>query len=208
MKNEIKCIFFDLGNVITGLDVNRLEKAFVEKFSAKARPNEVIDYYENSKEMALYTEGRIDSSRFFSRTKRRFRLKTSFSEFYEVWNSIFITDKKISDLIYEIKDKNRQVSLGILSNTNESHYSYLKENIPVLGEFDLEVLSFKVASQKPQKAIYTEAVKKAGFPAKNCFFTDDLQKNIKTARMFGMRAYVFKGALKLRKDLVSCSVSL
>lgn len=208
MTKELKCVYFDLGNVLVDVLPEKLEKEFIERFSARAKPGDVERYFETSPQMKDYTEGRTDSSRFFSLTKRRFKLKCGYNDFYQAWNSIFRVNQAACELVEELRAAHEGLLIGVLSNTNEAHYEYLKRQMPVLGKMDLEILSCRVFAQKPQRRIYSSAVKSAEADSKECFFTDDLEKNIKAARYCGMRAFQFKGVETLKEDLARCGLEI
>ncbi len=207
MREQVKCVFFDLGNVLVKVLPETFEERLRSECSARCKEGEVVDFFENSKAMRLYTEGKMDSSRFFTNIKRRFRLKVKYHDFYDIFNGMFEIDHEACALIEKISSFYPEIALGVLSNTNESHYEHLKKEMPVLGKMDLEVLSYVAGHQKPQKPIYTYAVEKAGLPAKNCFFTDDKTENIKAARVCGMRAFIFRGSDECQEDLKKCGIS-
>jgi putative hydrolase of the HAD superfamily len=90
--------------------------------------------------------------------------------------------------------------LGILSNTNPADWEYVRREFPFLGRyFEQTALSFEAKSMKPDAGIFEYAVRRAGVPAEQVFFTDDMPANVAGARAAGLDAVQFTtaGALEL-----------
>jgi epoxide hydrolase-like predicted phosphatase len=79
----------------------------------------------------------------------------------------------------------------------------------VTAKYDLERLfeTILVSSEeglaKPDPAFYTLLVKRMAVRPEDCLFTDDNEVNLDGARAAGMKALLFEGADKLRRDLAS-----
>jgi HAD superfamily hydrolase (TIGR01509 family) len=54
---------------------------------------------------------------------------------------------------------------------------------------------------KPDRAIYDEAIRRAGAPAHEIFFTDDRRENVDGARAAGLDAVLFTSPAQLERDL-------
>jgi putative hydrolase of the HAD superfamily len=99
--------------------------------------------------------------------------------------------------------------LGIMSNTNTIDWSFVTSRFDFLnGLFEHFVLSFQVRAMKPERAIYEHAVRLAGAPAGQVFFTDDRQENVDGALAAGLDAVLFTTPQELARELSSRGVSV
>ncbi len=92
--------------------------------------------------------------------------------------------------------------LGVLSNTNPVDFEFACERFSFLREcFELRVVSYEARQMKPHPAIYEHAVKLAGVPAGEIFFTDDRPENVEGALAAGLDAVLFTTADELAGEL-------
>jgi len=205
MKDKnIKAALFDLGNVLIRFDVDVLVKGF--SLHTKIKNPDFFGYVMDSYNMNKYMAGKLTSSKFYTRTKKLFKLDISYGDFYRVWNSIFSPNTEVEDIVRAIKTKYPEVRLILVSNTNEAHYTFLEKEYDILGLFDEIVLSHEVGCQKPDPAIFTKALSAAGSISKETFYTDDRLDLIEAARVMGMRAYQFTTHDKLISDLAKVNI--
>ncbi|MDP8299676.1 MAG: HAD family phosphatase [Candidatus Tantalella remota] len=198
-EKTIKAIFFDLGNVIIKLVMEDLVAAFDGQ--GKVTNEKIIQYATESDNLDRYAEGKLTSSQFYSKTKHLFRLDMKYGEFYEAWNSMFAPYPEMEDIIRTIKKKYPQIKLILLSNTNESHFNFIRKKYKILDLMDEMVVSYEVGRQKPHPDIFKEALRVAGTMSKESFYTDDRADLIEAARVMGIRAFLFTGAEALREQL-------
>lgn len=102
------------------------------------------------------------------------------------------------------------VRTGILSNTCAPHWEHLlRRRYAILpGRFAEIVLSHEVRAAKPGSAIYDIAAARAGVPAGEIFFADDLEENVAAAREAGWEAEVFVSAPDLADRLARRGINL
>jgi len=168
----------------------------------------MMEYLLESDNVINYMRGRLSASHFYSKTCRLFKLKIKFGEFYEVWNSIFISYPEVEDIVKRIKKKHPEIKLVLVSNTNNEHFEFIKENYKVLDLFDGHVLSHEVGKCKPDPAMFLEALKISGTIPKDTFYTDDREDLIEAARVMGFRAFLFTDHIDLKKQLAKCGVEV
>jgi epoxide hydrolase-like predicted phosphatase len=193
----IKTILFDLGNVIFPFDFRRayaklgpLCSCPVAEISGRLRSTDLVRRFET---------GRIAAEPFVSELSKLIGLEATYSEFCDLWTSVFFEDTLVPDaLIASLADRHR---LLVLSNTNPIHFSMLKAKYPLLGHFDDFVLSYEVGALKPDAEIYQKAIQRAGCRPEECFFTDDIAINVDAARDNGMDAVRFQSAPQLEEEL-------
>jgi glucose-1-phosphatase len=203
-EKKVKAVFFDLGNVLVRFDVGILVKGLSPH--SRVKDPDLDSYVMDSPDMNRYMEGKISSSQFYNRTKRHFRLDISYADFYRAWNSIFYPYTEVEDIVRSIKKKYPEIRLILVSNTNETHYSYLEKEYDVLEAFDEKILSHEVGCQKPDPDIFMKALAASGALPKDTFYTDDRLDLIEAARIMGIRAYQFISHDKLVTDLAGVGV--
>jgi FMN phosphatase YigB (HAD superfamily) len=195
----IKAVIFDLGNVIIPFDFKRayariepLTKYAAAEIPARLRTTDLVHRFET---------GRVSSERFVEELAALLEFKVTYSEFCEVWSSIFLPGTLVSEaLLAELAGR---YSLLVLSNTNPLHFEMVRANYPELRHFHHYVLSHEVGVKKPSARIYQEAISRAGCLAGECFFTDDLLINVEAARQQGMDAVQFESGVQLERELGS-----
>jgi glucose-1-phosphatase len=193
----IKTFIFDLGNVIVRFDHSRIFKRIEQFCDLKSAEIQPIIFA--STVVHDYDLGRISSPEFFEQATKLLSLRMTFIEFSDAWNSTFEAESILPDeLIERLAEKYR---LLILSDTNQLHFEFIKNNFPILRHFDDYVLSYETGSLKPQAEIYRTAVEKANCLPEECFFIDDREGNIFGARAVGINALLFDGSDTLVKDL-------
>jgi len=203
---EIKAIFFDLGNVLVKFDPDILVNELKDK--GTFLPNKLIDYFMDSKEMNRYMEGKLSSSQFFEKTKRYFKLKVKYKEFYHAWNEIFYDYPEMEKIVKTIKEKYPKIKLVLVSNTNEAHFEFIKKKYHVLKYLDDIVVSHEVGKLKPNAKIYRQALKLGGALPKETIYVDDRQDLIDSARVMGIRALFFTGHKQFLSDLAKFNIHM
>ena len=189
----IQLIIFDLGKVI--LDFSHLKIA-----EGLARHSEHKRYQDPGNMMedmllngngviARYDNGKMTTEEFFSYIKETFGLTISFLQFKRIWTEIFTENKGVGDLIEQLK---KDFTLFLLSNTNELHFTYIKESFPVVHKFDRWVLSYETGLSKPDPEIYRLALSQAGVKPSEAIFIDDITGHVRGAQSVGIRAVEFK----------------
>src|SRR4029453_16634484 len=99
--------------------------------------------------------------------------------------------------------------LGVLSNTNRSHWRDGARRFLFLTTlFQVYAMSFDIGVMKPAKRIYEEATRFAGVEAEDIFFTDDRLENVEGARQIGWDAIVFTSPAALARELCSRGIVL
>ncbi|MDD5634433.1 MAG: HAD hydrolase-like protein [Candidatus Omnitrophica bacterium] len=202
--STIKAILFDLGNVIVKVDLEKLKEGFLP--FCKNNKDKLIRYFAESDNMRAYQEGKINSSQFYNKTKRFFRMDMKYNEFYAAWNNIFDLYPESEKILLNIKKLYPDIKLFMFSDTNESHYNFLVKKYDVLSIFDGYVLSYKIGKHKPHSKMFREAINLSGCLPKEIFYTDDREDLISGARIAGVRAYQFTSPEDLRAQLAKFEI--
>ena len=194
-----KAILLDLGNVIVPFEIERGYSAL--SLASGLAPEEVAQRIRDSGLYAAYESGQLPTAEFHRRFSALLGISPTIEELRELWNRIFLPQTAVSDeLIAELGERYRLV---LLSNTNELHFGWIRERYEILRHLDAFCLSYEVGAMKPEEKIYARAVELAGCDPEECFFTDDVERYVAGARLFGIDAEQFTGEAELRKQLHS-----
>lgn len=182
----IKALIFDFGNVFLNLDLEKGVKESLKHFKIDSFSNEMLTYNH------LYEKGLISTETFLGFYSNRFP-KLSKQLLIDLWNSI-LKDfpehrlKFLQNLALEKKYK-----LILVSNTNELHMDWVKENIPIYNTFkncfDAFYLSHQIGYRKPDKAVFEFILNKNHFMAQECLFIDDTKEHILSAQQLGIQTW-------------------
>ena len=97
--------------------------------------------------------------------------------------------------------KKQGLKVYVLSNFSEKIW---KECIDALEFFEFTdggIISYKEHLIKPDQAVYQLLLERYGLCADECVFIDDLEENVKAARLCGINGIVFKNYEQAKKEL-------
>jgi len=181
----IKTLLFDFGDVFLNLDkaatYRELKKLGLEDFSA-----EMIEQNQ------LYEMGKISSEEFVNFYTSQIS-KSSSEDLTKAWNSILLDlpDHRLK-FLQQLKEEN-QYQLILLSNTNDLHISWIKENVSTFTEFkscfDAFYLSHEINFRKPNTDIYEFVLKTHDLNPEEVLFVDDTKENTDTANNLGLQTW-------------------
>ncbi len=189
----IRLIIFDLGKVILDFSHVTIAEGLARHSEHKRYqdPGNIMEdmFLNGSGIIARYDNGDMTSEEFFSYIKKTFDLNISFLQFRQIWTEIFTENKGVRDLIERLK---KDFTLFLLSNTNELHFTYIKERFPLVHKFDRWVLSYETGLSKPDPEIYRLALSQAGVKPEEAIFIDDITGHVRGAQSVGIHAVEFK----------------
>jgi putative hydrolase of the HAD superfamily len=183
----VKSILFDIGNVILFFDNHRVSEKIAEITNqSEDKIFKVV--------FGLYAEteidlGKISSKEFLERVKSKLHLKIDLENLKFIFSDIFMENKKMTSLIKMLKGK---VPLLGITNTNESHFKFIKKNFPILDLLDHIIPSYEIGVKKPSAGIYFEALKYVRARPEECLFIDDQEKNIIPASLLGFKTHRYR----------------
>ena len=201
MKQKIKFIYFDIGGVI--LKWRGLFEVIVRKTGKDI--SEIERIYKKYDHLAC--RGMITPQelwiKFCHELKSKEHQKTDFPR---LSMESFLPIKETHNFLEEIVSG---MPIGILSNIYHGFYdlSLKHGHIPNLN-YRLVVQSCRIGLVKPEKAIYHHAQKKAKVPPGSILLVDDLEINVKAAKLAGWQAILFQTdnpqkSIKLIRDIIS-----
>lgn len=182
----IKTLIFDFGNVFINLDIDGTLKKTHEVLNIDSISKEIVAF--NS----FYEQGLISTQEFLDFYLENFpNIKKN--EIIDLWNSI-LKDFPIHRLEFLKKLKaTGEYKLILLSNTNEIHINYIKDNVPFFedfkNQFDAFYLSNEINLIKPNREIFEFVLKKNNLSANECLFIDDNHANIVMADLLKINTW-------------------
>lgn len=182
----IKNLIFDFGDVFINLDKKgALEKA-LNLFETDTIPDEIAAIN------TLYEQGLMSTDEFLEFYLDNFPHLDKDS-LLDSWNSILKDfPKHRLDYLRQLA-KEKKYKLILLSNTNELHINWIKENVDFYEEFkanfDAFYLSHEIQLRKPNANIYEFVLNENNIKAEESLFIDDTEENIITASSLGIHTW-------------------
>jgi len=183
--SRIECVFFDLGGVLYTLDYEAVWRGFSECCGMPSEEVQSALYSDGT--LIEFETGKISSIQFYEAIKRRLGFGAGFEEFKKIFNSILI---KRDDMFGLVSDLRKYVNVLVLSNTNEINAEVLNVD---LRDLDGDVVySFEVGYIKPDQRIFRFALEKKSLTPEKTIFIDDLEENVRAARLLGIHTHLYK----------------
>lgn len=199
MPREPRFIYFDMGNVILHFDHRRAAR---QMGALAGIPEERVWQIVFAGEMHnTYESGGFTTAQFCEEFCRATNTRPDFDALMYAAANIFTLNTRIVPIICHLHSA--RYPLGLLSNTNESHWRYFAYGRYAIIEtyFQVYALSFKLGVMKPDPRIYKKAAELARTEPDGIFFTDDRPENVEAALEAGFDAVLFQDAQHLAADL-------
>ncbi|NCT18494.1 MAG: haloacid dehalogenase [Flavobacteriaceae bacterium CG_4_8_14_3_um_filter_34_10] len=181
----IKTLLFDFGDVFLNLDkqatIRELQKLGIKEFTA---------------EMLLwnqaYEKGTISTETFIKNYQQVFPF-VSKKSLLKAWNAILLDfPPPRLDFIQKLAKK-KSFQLLLLSNTNEIHIDWVKNNIEPFDAFkacfDGFYLSHEIALRKPEIDCYQFILDQHHLKPEEILFIDDTKENTDAAKELGFQVW-------------------
>lgn len=194
LRTMIRNLIFDLGAVLLDIDLDafKVELARIRDDYHFSFNHEELGFYKN------YESGVITTDAFFKRLSSQFSGPVEEERLRAAW--ALILKEPIPESMAFLKSMQGKYNIYLLSNTNEAHRLQFDEIFnKILGEgvfyelFDAAYYSYEMGEIKPSAAIYQRLLIESELKAKECFFIDDNEMNIASARKLGIEGWCFKG---------------
>ncbi len=180
----IKTIIFDFGDIFVNLDKAATFRE-LEKFAIKKLP-EVI-----TRKNLEYEKGLISSEEFLNSYKNEFGLEHG--SITNSWNAILVDFPEYRFNFIRKLSEEKEYQLILLSNTNEIHIDWIKENVPFFEKFKTcfaaFYLSHEINLRKPDSNIYEFVLKTHKLNPEDCLFIDDTKENTEAACAMGIHIW-------------------
>ncbi len=182
----IKAIIFDFGDVFINLDKEGAMKNALDLFNLHAFEEDMIETN------IQYEIGKISSSNFIDFYRHKFPYLTK-KQVIAAWNYI-IKDfpKHRLDFIRSLANKD-EYNLILLSNTNDMHIDFIKQNVNFYDDFkncfDKFYLSQEIQLRKPNTDIFEFVLQENKLRPMECLFIDDTKENIDAAKSMNFQTW-------------------
>lgn len=181
----IKTIIFDFGDVFINLDK-----------AATGRELERREMLEFSEELLKinreYEKGLLSSKEFISSFQKNYSHLTA-SDITTAWNAILLDFPKHRLEFIRTLASEKNYQLILLSNTNEIHIDWVRENVPFFEEFrnyfDAFYLSQEINMRKPEPSIFTYVLEHHDLDPRETLFIDDTRENTDAASVLGIHTW-------------------
>ncbi|WP_417291452.1 HAD family hydrolase [Corallibacter sp.] len=182
----IKTLIFDFGDVFINLDKQGAMTNALNLFEIETFPEELTAI--NS----LYEQGLISTNEFLEFYQDNFPTLDK-SSILDAWNCILkdFPSHRL-EFIQQLKN-DKQYNLILLSNTNELHIEWIKNDVRFYEDFkncfNKFYLSHEINLRKPDTAIYDFVLKENNLAPETCLFIDDLKENTDSAALLGINTW-------------------
>lgn len=181
----IRTILFDFGDVFLNLDkpatLRELEKFNISNFSETL--HEVNQQYE---------KGLLSSREFIQSLKGEYS-HLSDSDITASWNAILVDFPEYRLEFLRNLAAEKKYTLILLSNTNDIHIDWCKENIPFFEDFkncfDAFYLSQQINQRKPDPSIFEFVLAQHQLIPEEVLFIDDTRENTEAAAKLGIHVW-------------------
>jgi putative hydrolase of the HAD superfamily len=205
---KIKCIIFDLGDVIIDLDFSRFFNEVITPSPLnKPKTPIMLEFFRQSD---TYHQGKITDKEFYQQACEILQVcMLNQSEFFDAFNSIIANlNLELIEVIRTIRQFNK-IRIICMSNINSSHWNYLKKQKWDIWElFDEFILSHEIQMTKPDPNIFKYAIKKEGCKPQEILFIDDGMNNVRAASELGIKGIRYFDIENLLDDLKAHKIRL
>ncbi|MBZ9730519.1 HAD family phosphatase [Salegentibacter sp. JZCK2] len=181
----IKTIIFDFGDVFINLD-----KPATMREMGKY---EIAELSENLLNINQQYEKGLISSEEFVKSYRTEHSQLQEEHFKNSWNAILVDFPEYRYQFLKKLSEEKNYQLILLSNTNEIHIDWVKENVPFFEDFqtcfDAFYLSHEINFRKPDAEIYEFVLKEHDLKPEECLFIDDTRENTDAAEELGIHTW-------------------
>lgn len=192
-------LYFDVGNVLLQFDRHRVVRQIAEVARVPAERVWTILY--QSEFFARYERGAATTRECYEFFCEQSGSRPDYARFLLAASDVFEINVAVVPIVAHLKAAGHR--LGILSNTNDAHWSLIASGRYTLFQryFERFALSYQLGMLKPEADMFLAAAELAGVPAAEIFFVDDQPDNVASARRVGLDAVPFTGAAQLARDL-------
>jgi len=196
--NPPKLAIFDLGNVVFGIDWERMYACWSQASGVAVET--LKSRGQCLKEIEQFERNAMSGVDFHLAVNAFLGISLSYAQFYQGWNAIFVeAHKEVCELLPRL---NPLMQVVAYSNTNEVHAPVWAERYAdVLQYFDVIYRSSQIGIRKPDPSGFLHVLQQHGVsPAESLFF-DDLPDNVEAARQLGMTAVLVDSPARVRESL-------
>jgi putative hydrolase of the HAD superfamily len=195
----IRNIVFDLGNVL--ISFRPSEYLDTKEYSDERKATILKDIF-LAEEWLKLDNGDITLPEAIESINERSSLtKEEIAHIFNLRTDLMIPLDQNVNLLPELKK--RGYRLYYLSNFPIDIFHEIKSGYYFFNYFDGGIISAEVRFSKPHKRIYEILLEKYSLVPHESLFIDDLEINVKAARLIGMNGLVTHGSREISKEVKS-----
>ena len=198
----IKCIFFDMGNVLVYFSHDLMFEQMAEVADTTA--DDVRRILMTDGLQWQFERGELTEQQFHDAFCTAIDREVNFEQLKAAACEIFWPNTTVLPLLQSLKSQG--LRLVLLSNTSISHLEFVQNRFNVVQYFDAFAVSFNAGVLKPERGIYQYALSMSGCLPGECFFVDDRDENILAARQMGIQAEKFTTADQMGRQLAKFGI--
>lgn len=203
-KSAVKFVIFDIGGVI----ISFRDEYVLDKFAMISGVKKSKVHRAASSLLNLLAKGKINEKIFWKLLIKETNAKVKLYAVENLWLEVYRKRLGVRKDIFNMARKlGHEYRAYALSNT----YKLLARHNRKTGlykPFRRTFLSCYMGAVKPERRIYTAALKSINASPGECVFIDDNMKNVTGARKAGIRAIHFRNAAQLRRALKKMGVKI
>ena len=193
----IKTVIFDIGNVLTDF-------AWKEMYKEKGLGGENFDRVAKATVQSPYWCELDRGIMTFSEVMDKFvsldiEMEDEIRRVLADMHGIVTGRSYAVPWVCSLKEQGLQVY--VLSNFSEKIWKECLDALEFYEFTDGGIISYKEHLIKPDQAVYQLLLERYGLCADECVFIDDLEENVKAARLCGINGIVFKNYEQAKKEL-------
>lgn len=151
----------------------------------------------NRKYWKDFTLGFLSEEAYFQKVAVDFRAPLDTGALKKLIYELSRPNKELLAYLRTLRDRYR---LGIISNNPKEWFDYFWYTFGWNEIFHTRSISSEVHVRKPEKAIFQDALAKAGVSAADSVYVDDNDDKISGARELGIKVIIFKGVSQLKAE--------
>ena len=186
----MQAIIFDLGGVLLNLDYTLTIKAF-EKLGVK----NAADLFSQKSQTSFFDDfeiGAITPEQFRTEIRKFISKPVSDTQIDQAWNTMLLDFPE--ERFHFLQQVAQTYRIFLLSNTNEIHMNWFKNNInQEFGEnvffnlFEVPYLSNEIGMRKPHQEIFDFVIQQNNLSPSKTLFIDDSPQHLVGAKEAGLQ---------------------
>ncbi len=196
MDNSKKAIIFDLGRVLIQYNYKNLLSELAKKSSLKE--NEFMDLIVDP--LKSFGTGTLNTTDFHRILTEQFDVVIDLRQMDKIFCNGMSRDERGLAYVVNLHQKLNK-TIGVISNTNPIHASWLRSNIPELTLFESIIFSYEVGLRKPDPGIFSLALSYLEISASQACFVDDMLENVEAACEVGMKGFLHVDWITTRQNI-------
>ncbi len=202
LKEKINTIVFDIGNVLVNF---RWKEYLIDCGYEEEKIQKISNATVNNRLWKEWDRGAEEAESLIEQCcKQEPEVEAEIRKLFDEFQQLVVEYDYSVELIKSLKQNGYKVYL--LSNYSKRNFEAGRGYYNFINHVDGGVISYEVHSVKPEAAIYEELINKYGINPEEAIFLDDLEENLKGARVFGFHTILVKSYEQMIGDMKSLGV--